>query len=218
MALDVSPRVEPEEMSETSTPRSCPPSLEQVVTLRAGRFLLRPLRVGDSLAYADFIARMHESDLRHRFVGHGHETLDSAFAHHSQIYPNRDVSFIAVRQCGRSREEIVGEVCTYRYPGVSTAEVGIIVRSDMKRQGVGGALMGKMIEYARASWLELIARIRPENTAMVRLAERSGMEVEHRPGSEFAIAHIRLSDAPQRQLQTNPALAQHASTEPCRDS
>ena len=59
----------------------------------------------------------------------------------------------------------------------------------MKGRGLVRVLMDKMIEYCGASELEVIAQIRPQNTAMMRIAERCGMEVEHRSGSDLAIAH-----------------------------
>jgi hypothetical protein len=47
-----------------------------------------------------------------------------------------------------------------------------------------------MLEYCRAAGLSLIARIRLVNTAMIRLAQRCGMDVERRPENDLAIAHI----------------------------
>jgi acetyltransferase len=105
------------------------------------------------------------------------------------------MTFIAVAQSGPDSGEIVGEVRAYRYPEGLAAELGIIVRSDMKRRGVGRALMEALIAYTRENGLELIGQIAPDNEAMIALAERCGMEVEHAPGNDVAVAHIAPADA-----------------------
>jgi acetyltransferase len=170
--------------------RACPQAVEQVVPLGADRFVLRSLQPEDHGAYAEFIARMDESDLRRRFVRAGTATPESDLTRYTRLDPSREAAFVAVRQSGTASGEIVGEVRAYRYPEAPTAEVAVIVRSDMKGRGLGSALMAKMIQYCRAAGLELIAQIRPDNTAMIRLAQRCGMEVEHAPGSSLAIAYI----------------------------
>jgi acetyltransferase len=169
---------------------ACPEAVEQVVLLGADRFVLRSLRPEDRDAYADFIARMDESDLRRRFVRAGSAAPESDLTRYTRLDPSREAAFVSVRQSGTASGEIVGEVRAYRYPEAPTAEVAVIVRSDMKGRGLGSALMAKMIEYCRAAGLELIAQIRPDNTAMIRLARHCGMEVEHAPGSSLAIAYI----------------------------
>ena len=170
-------------------PCSSTKHLEEVVQVGADPFLLRPRRPEDRRAYSDFIGRMDEEDLQRRFVPGGAAT-ERDLRRYTQIDRNREMAFVAVRQRGRAGGEIVGEVRAYRYPVGATVELGVMVRSDMKGRGLGRALMPKMIESCRAGGLEVIARIRPQNTAMMRLAERCGMEVEHRSGSDLAIAHM----------------------------
>lgn len=192
MALEVRTRDACGRMSGGSEggPRPSTEHLERVVTVGADPFLLRPLRPEDGGAYSDFIARMDEQDLQHRFMPGGTATERRDLARYTQIDRNREMAFVAIRQRGRAGGEIVGEVRAYRFPAGATVELAIIVRSDMKGRGLGRALMEKMIEYCRAGELEVIAQIRPQNTAMMRLAERCGMEVEHRSGSDLAIAHM----------------------------
>jgi GNAT superfamily N-acetyltransferase len=98
--------------------------------------------------------------------------------------------FLALSTSGPT-EEIVGEVRGYRYPDSSTLELAIIVRSDMKRLGIGRALMAVMSDYCSANGLDLIAQIKPENRAMIQLARHCGMQVEHVPGSDLAIAYLQ---------------------------
>jgi len=168
----------------------CADDVEQMVELGAERFVLRALRPDDRRAYAKFIARIDESDLRRRFVRAGDVAPESDLTRYTQLDRSREAAFVAVRQSGPASGEIAGEVHAYRYPETATAELAIIVRSDMKGRGLGSVLMRGMIEYCRAAGLELIARIRRDNTAMIRLARHCGMEVEYAPGSSLAIAYI----------------------------
>ena len=168
-----------------------PADSEEVVELGADRFALRLMRREDAGAYADFIARIDESDLRRRFFHANSLSPEADFERCVAGADAREVAFVAERESPSGAAEIVGEARVYQYEGSSTAEVAIIVRSDMQRRGLGRALMRKTIAYCAAQGLEMIARIRSDNAAMVRLAKCSGMQVEHRPGSEVVIAHMR---------------------------
>jgi acetyltransferase len=163
---------------------------EQAVELGRDRFVLRPIRDEDRRAYADFVGRIDASDLRRRFFHPNGLSPEIDFGR-AAIDPDREVVFVAVRQPREGAEEIVGEARAYRYPGAPTAELAIIVRSDMQGRGLGRALMQKVVEYCTHYGLEMIAQILPDNDTMIRLAKRCGMQVEHRPGSDVAIAHMR---------------------------
>ena len=164
--------------------------LEQAVELAGDRFVLRPIRREDRRAYADFIGRIDASDLRRRFF-HPNGLSPEIDFEHATFDLDREVVFVAVRESREGAGEIVGEARACRYPGAPTAELAIIVRSDMQGRGLGRALMQKVVEHRMDHGLEMIARILPGNDAMIGLAKRCGMQVEHRPGSDLAIAHMR---------------------------
>jgi GNAT superfamily N-acetyltransferase len=57
----------------------------------------------------------------------------------------------------------------------TTAEVGIMVRSDHKKRGIGRALLAALVNEARAAHLiELRATVLRENLAMCGLARKVG--------------------------------------------
>jgi acetyltransferase len=76
------------------------------------------------------------------------------FEHLSRTDQDRDIAFVAVRQARTGTEEILGEVGLHRYPGTPTAELAIMVRSDMQRRGLGRALMRKAGDYCAAHGLD----------------------------------------------------------------
>ena len=160
----------------------------QALELGAERVVLRPVRAEDRAAYANFLSRIDPSDLRRRFFDPHGLSPESDFEHHARTDRDGGAGFVAVRKVEGRADEIVGEARVHKYPGVRAAELAIIVRSDMQRRGLGHALMQKAIEYCAAQRLEMIARILPDNDAMIRLANRSGMQVEHTPEGNLAVA------------------------------
>jgi len=178
--------------------RPYPKELEQAIELDGSPMLLRPIRPEDALAYARFIEATQAPDLRLRFFTLVRSLPAGDLARHTQIDYQREMAFVAVQRDGRAAGQIAGEVRAFVYPGGVTAEFAILVRSDVKRRGLGRALLAKMIDYCRASGqTELIGQILPQNAAMIALARRCGMQVETVPGASVAIAHIALRpDAP----------------------
>jgi ribosomal protein S18 acetylase RimI-like enzyme len=59
------------------------------------------------------------------------------------------------------------------------AEIALIVRSDLKRRGLGATLLAHVIKSARgAGFRRLVAHIGPDNTAIRRLVRRFGFELD----------------------------------------
>jgi acetyltransferase len=154
------------------------------------RFVLRPIRSEDRLAYASFIDRIDASHLRRRFFHPGGLSPEIDFERCVSVDDHNEVAFVAVRESRPGHDEIVGEARLHRYPEAPAAELAIIVRSDMHRRGLGRALMQKAIDYCAIHGLEMIAQILSDNDAMIGLAKSFGMDVECTPGSDLAIAHM----------------------------
>jgi acetyltransferase len=80
----------------------------------------------------------------------------------------------------------------YCDPDRRRAEYALIVRSDMHGRGIGTALLGHLIDYARAEGLErLEGLILAENTAMQGLVKRFGFEIRPDP-DDRSIVQSRL--------------------------
>jgi len=198
VALDARVRVAPPSAwgGERLAIRPYPKELEQAIELDGRPMLLRPIKPEDASAYARFIEATQAPDFRLRFFTLVRSLPARDLARHTQIDYHREMAFVATTQDGPDAGEIVGEVRAFVYPGGTTAEFAILVRSDVKRRGLGRALLSKMIDYCRASGLaELIGQILPENEAMITLARRCGMQVEVAPGASVAVAHLDLRSA-----------------------
>src|SRR5215470_7324621 len=63
-----------------------------------------------------------------------------------------------------------------------TAEIGLIVRSDMQRRGLGATLLAHVIKDARgAGFRLLVAQVDQSNVPIRRLARRFGFELGNNP-------------------------------------
>jgi len=67
----------------------------------------------------------------------------------TQIDYDREMAFIASAEGKDGEAETLGVVRIVATPDNDTAEFAIIIRSDMKGQGIGSGLLRKMIDFSR---------------------------------------------------------------------
>ena len=173
--------------------RPYPQDLEEHAVLRDGReVLLRPIRPEDEAAHADFISRLSPEDSRFRFFHYVRVMPRSQLARLTQIDYEREMAFLAVQQSGSDAPEIIGVVRTVADPDNDTAELSIVVRSDLKRLGLGTRLLRKAVEYCRSRGTSAIAGdVLAGNESMLGLAKRFQGFTISEPDRE-GIIHIRL--------------------------
>lgn len=194
MALEVRARVARTRFApgEHLAIRPYPRELESRVELAGPDVALRPIRPEDARAYAEFIARTGAPDLQFRFFSRTRRMSAGDLARYTQIDYDREMAFVAV-VAGAGSPEVLGEARIMVYPDGDSAEFAILVRSDMKRLGLGRALMEKLIDYCRSRGKRsLIGQIDPANEAMIALARRCGMDVQLAPETSLAVAHLDL--------------------------
>jgi len=174
LAVDARIRVAPADQSDRRrvSIRSYPSETEEVVALPGGAsILLRPVRPEDESALAELVARMEENDLRNRFLGRARKFDHPQLARLTQIDYDREMAFIATRESADRRQEVLGEVRTVTDPDNRRAELAILVRSDLKRAGLGRILMRKIVDHHRARGTAAIAaQVLAHNAAMLGLA------------------------------------------------
>ena len=178
--------------------RPYPKELEETRTLGGRQVLLRPIRPEDEPQHHEFISRLEPEDIRFRFFSSVRDLPHSQMARFTQIDFEREMAFIATApnpEDGRDDEpETLGVVRVVTDPDNETAEFAIVVRSDMKGQGFGAALLDKMIAYCRARGTgQLVGQVMAQNHAMLGLAESRGFRQRHADGPETVEVRLALA-------------------------
>ena len=103
------------------------------------------------------------------------------------------MAFVAVDE-NATDDPLLGEVRISVFPGSAAAEFAIFIHPRARRQGIGRALLLKMIRYCSdRGFAEIIGQIAPENEQMLALARSAGMKIHRIPGVGVAVAHLNLS-------------------------
>ncbi len=169
-----------------------PALLEETVRLRDDRtVLLRPIRPEDEPLLHAFYQHASPADMRLRFFLTRREVPHSELARYSQIDYDREMTFVALPQ-GDGDQGLLGEARAVCDPDNQRAEFAIQVATSMQRQGLGRALMDKLLRHLRGRGVrEVWGETLVENQGMAALARQSGFSVE--PGLERGVYALKLT-------------------------
>jgi acetyltransferase len=172
--------------------RPYPRELEETIRLRSGQeVFVRPIRPEDAPMHKRFLQRITPEDLRFRFLGVIRDVPPSEMARLTQIDYDREMAFIAIAPGAGGEEETLAVVRTVSNPDNTKADFAVMVRSDLKRSGLGTTLMQKMIRYCQSRGTqEIVGEVLAENQAMLDLARRLGFTV--RPLPEKGRCEVRM--------------------------
>ncbi|MEO5338721.1 MAG: GNAT family N-acetyltransferase [Magnetospirillum sp. WYHS-4] len=172
-----------------------PRELEETFPLPSGReAVLRPIRPEDEPEHHVFLSQLTAEDIRFRFFGSVRGLPHSQMARLTQIDYDREMAFIATapKPDGKGRETL-GVVRTATDPDNERGEFAIVIRSDLKGQGLGRKLLDKMIRYCRdRGTRRLVGQILADNGRMLDLAQAMGFRLEPLPGEEVIEAVLDL--------------------------
>jgi|SRR5579862_2423729 acetyltransferase len=179
---------------DVTTIRPYPGELEERLEHRGRQLQLRPIRPEDTPRHREFLSRVTPRDLYTRFFSGVHEVPESDVAHFTHIDYDREMAFVAVAAGGAEAGDILGVARVCADQGFRGAEFAVLVRSDLKGQGLGRVLMEKLIHYCRERGIgELRGSVLMENAAMLRLAHALGFRLR---GTEQNVGEIVLDLAP----------------------
>lgn len=196
IALDARIRITPAELSARDpNPRLAirpyPNQWEKWTTDAHGnRILMRPIRPADEHLYGAFIDRLTPQDIRFRFLAPRKEFSHRFIARFTQIDYARAMAFVALNE---AEDELLGVVRLAADADYRTAEFAIIVRSDLKGQGLGWLLMQHLIAYAEGEGLrEITGQVLATNTTMLAMSEKLGFAV-HGGSDDPGLREIALA-------------------------
>jgi RimJ/RimL family protein N-acetyltransferase len=161
-----------------------------VSTLRDSRRLeIRAFRPDDRADFISAAGRISPQSLYRRFfaVKRGFTEREKEFFLNVDF--DRHVALVALIEEAGQNVIVGGGRYVVVQPG--KAEVAFAIVDQYQGQGIGSLLMQHLAAIARAAGLqELIAEVLPENKAMLKLFERSGLHMSTTPESE--VVHVNL--------------------------
>ena len=192
IALDARVRVAASAVSavERLAIRPYPSELEEEVEHRGRHLVLRPIRPEDTPRHRSFLSRIAPQDLYMRFFTFVRELPEADLAHFTQIDYDREMAFVAVERTDSGTEEILGVARACTDPDNNAAEFAVLVRSDLKRQGLGRLLMQKLVDYCRARGTRALwGYVLSENAGMLHLSRSLGFRAR---GTDHDVEEIAL--------------------------
>jgi acetyltransferase len=150
---------------------------------------IRPIRPADEPILAAFQTKLSPEDIRFRFLAPRKEFSHKTNARFTQIDYARAMTFIALSV---DQTEIWGVARLAADPDYLSAEYAVIVRSDLKGQGLGWALMHHLIRYAESEGLrDLHGDVLAANERMLKMCRELGFEIEADP-EDLGLRNVRL--------------------------
>ena len=176
LALDARVRLDPSRRgAERFSILPYPQQLGRAVEWRGETIGVRPIRPDDAEAHLAFFDALEADDVRNRMFIRLRELPRSQLARLTQIDYDREMAFIATRDRPDGGPETLGVVRALADPDNVQAEFAIIVRSDLKRHGLGRLLLERMIEYLRARGTQrVVGETLVDNAGMRDLARSLG--------------------------------------------
>ncbi|HEY9027379.1 MAG TPA: bifunctional acetate--CoA ligase family protein/GNAT family N-acetyltransferase, partial [Burkholderiaceae bacterium] len=160
-----------------------------------GRLLrLRPIRPEDEGQHRAFLEASTPEDLRMRFFLTAQRMSHEKIARLTQIDYEREMAFVLVDEHGPNGMQTLAVAQLVRDPDNIEAEFAVMVRSDLKHQGLGRLLMQALLDYAAAQGTQrIVGYVLRENLAMLALLKPMGFEVM--PDAEAPSETVRVSRA-----------------------
>lgn len=158
--------------------RLYPAELEEDVTLPSGRVVtLRPIRPEDEAQHLDLLHNLSLEDSRWRFFVTIKDMGHDEISRFTCIDYDADMAFIAVYRPPNEAPKTLGVVRAAILSGAQEAEFAIVVRTGDKSQGLGWALMQKMLNYLKAHGISrVVGEVLPDNRDMLVFARDLGFE------------------------------------------
>ena len=171
--------------------------------LRNGRrVLLRPIRPGDLERNARFIERLSPPSKHYLFLGGIAQLSDVALRRLCDPDYAHDMAYIALaldQGTGEARDQV--GVC--RYAGadaIKGAEISVAVADAWQHQGLGGIMLRRLVDYARAHGVARLYSVDAiDNHPMRKLARNVGFTEERNPDDVHQVIYslgLRSSSPP----------------------
>lgn len=171
--------------------RAYPKELEVVTSFGEHRgILIRPIRPDDANTLVRFLGKISPEDKRLRFFATIREFNVPFITRLTQLDYDHAMALVAIDP---TSHEILGVVRLHVDDNLESGEYAVLIRSDLKGQGLGWKLMELIIAFARSKGLKRIeGEVLSENTMMLMMCRELGFEIAVSP-DDAQIRHVRLN-------------------------
>ena len=141
---------------------------------------LRPIGSGDEEPLAAFHAGLSAETVHYRYFGAHPLLSEKELRHLTELDYRERMAFVA-----ETKGQLVGVVRYDRLESPDEAEIAFVVTDAYQHRGVGTLLLEHLTAYAREQDIDhLVAEVLPDNAAMIRLVEDSGLPYAVERGGE----------------------------------
>lgn len=168
----------------------------ETISFRGRQVCLRPLEAQDRPLLEDLAGRTELGDLRMRFFSGFQKLPPEVLDQLMLIDPQRRITLVASSTASNGKQEILA-VARAHLVTEGSAELALLVRSDLKGMGLGSLMLHRLIALCRSRGISLlVAEVLQENTRMLRLADRHGFRQESaQPGTTRLVLDLDLRAA-----------------------
>jgi acetyltransferase len=168
-----------------------PKDWERHLTLQDERGVyVRPIRPEDEALYGPFFAAETAEDLRWRFFASVKDFSHKFIARLTQVDYAKAMAFIALDE---ATGEMLGVARLHNTADNESGEYAILIRSDLKSEGLGWQLMQMIIAYARAKGLRfIVGQVLHDNSPMLDMCRELGFEISGDRDDPY-ICDVKLS-------------------------
>jgi acetyltransferase len=173
-----------------------PAELVDSVVWRDDIIVLRPIKPEDAQQHLAFLAKLEPEDLRLRTFSSRRVLAEGELARLTQIDYAREMAFIAVQTLPDGCAHTLGTIRAVIDPDNRNAELAIIVRSDLKRLGIGQLLLSKLIKFlTERKTQRLIAHVLLSNSGIISLLRSNGFNLESsQPAGDVSKMILELNE------------------------
>lgn len=138
--------------------------------------MIRPVKPEDERYFDAFMKRLDPADIRQHLFDPLRGLSHQFIARLTQIDYARAMAFVAI---DKKTDEMLGMSRLIADSDYQKAEFAVIVRSDMKGEGIGKALMKRLIDYTAAEHIrELWGQVLSENEPMLKICQSFGFKIK----------------------------------------
>ena len=174
--------------------RPYPQELEESLEWNGQAIAVRPIRPEDGPAHVAFFKALAPDDLHFPLFIRVQELQPSQLARFTQIDYDRDMAFIATAMTPEGSAQTLGVARVVVDPDNAKATCTVVVRSDLKRRGLGQLLMNKLIAYCRVRGTgEIVGEALSQNVPVINLARQLGFGVRRKDNDQTVQLRLVLS-------------------------